>query len=87
MTETVPNVSTDAAGTFTASYLAPGVNGSYRISATDGTNAADTHAADPFIGSVQDYSQCSNDLGTGYTTGDLGCRWINGNLQKNNSRT
>jgi len=31
------------------------------------------------------YSQCSNDQGTGYTTGDLGCRWVNGNLQSNNS--
>ncbi|MCJ7492077.1 MAG: hypothetical protein MUP15_08010 [Dehalococcoidia bacterium] len=31
------------------------------------------------------YSQCSNDQGTGYTTGDTGCRWINGNLQHNNS--
>ena len=31
------------------------------------------------------YDQCSNDLGTGYTTGDEGCRWINGNLQSNNS--
>ena len=31
------------------------------------------------------YSQCSNDLGTGYTTGDTGCRWVNGNLQHNNS--
>ena len=35
--------------------------------------------------SVTEYSQCSNHLGTGYTDGDLGCRWINGNLQSNNS--
>ena len=32
------------------------------------------------------YDQCSNDLGVGYATGDLGCRWTNGNLQANNSR-
>ncbi|HEY3407426.1 MAG TPA: hypothetical protein VGK53_04560, partial [Propionicimonas sp.] len=31
------------------------------------------------------YDQCSNDKGTGYTAGDTGCRWINGNLQSNNS--
>lgn len=31
------------------------------------------------------FDQCSNDLGSGYTSGDTGCRWINGNLQKNNS--
>ena len=35
--------------------------------------------------SVAAYDQCSNDLGTGYTSGNLGCRWINGNLQANNS--
>lgn len=26
------------------------------------------------------------DTGSGYTTGDTGCRWINGNLQGNNSK-
>jgi hypothetical protein len=31
------------------------------------------------------YDQCSNDQGSGYTSGDTGCRWINGNLQRNNS--
>ena len=31
------------------------------------------------------YDQCSNDLGAGYSSGDTGCRWINGNLQSNNS--
>ena len=31
------------------------------------------------------YDQCSNDLGSGYTSGDTGCHWINGNLQANNS--
>ncbi|MBI2285273.1 Ig-like domain repeat protein, partial [Candidatus Saccharibacteria bacterium] len=39
----------------------------------------------PPTADVADYSQCSNDLGTGYTSGDTGCRWINGNLQSNNS--
>ena len=36
--------------------------------------------------SIGTYDQCSNNLGDGYTTGDTGCRWINGNLQGNNSR-
>jgi hypothetical protein len=31
------------------------------------------------------YDQCSNDDGDGYASGDAGCRWINGNLQRNNS--
>ncbi|HSF82920.1 MAG TPA: hypothetical protein VLA49_16920, partial [Anaerolineales bacterium] len=31
------------------------------------------------------YDQCANDDGDGYATGDTGCRWINGNLQRNNS--
>src|SRR6266542_3181268 len=31
------------------------------------------------------YSQCSNDQGTGYSSGDIGCRWINGDLQHSNS--
>lgn len=34
---------------------------------------------------VGTYDQCSNDQGTGYTSGDTGCRWINGNLQQSNS--
>src|SRR5262245_34913781 len=34
---------------------------------------------------VGTYDQCSNDDGDGYASGDTGCRWINGNLQKNNS--
>ena len=34
---------------------------------------------------VQSYDQCSNDQGDGYPSGDTGCRWINGNLQSNDS--
>src|SRR3990172_1843696 len=36
-------------------------------------------------GSIGTYDQCSNDDGDGYASGDQGCRWINGNLQANNS--
>ncbi|MEO6398794.1 MAG: hypothetical protein ABIP13_10040, partial [Tepidiformaceae bacterium] len=35
--------------------------------------------------SIGTYDQCSNDDGDGYTTGDTGCRWINGNLVASNS--
>jgi hypothetical protein len=35
--------------------------------------------------SIGTYDQCSNDDGDGYSSGDTGCRWINGNLQSNNS--
>ena len=31
------------------------------------------------------YDQCSNNTGTGYGPTDTGCRWLNGNLNKNNS--
>ena len=37
-------------------------------------------------GSIGLYDQCSNDDGDGYAGGgDTGCRWINGNLNRNNS--
>jgi hypothetical protein len=36
-------------------------------------------------GSIQEYTQCANDLGSGYTTPPTGCRWINGNLVASNS--
>lgn len=35
--------------------------------------------------SIGSYDQCANDIGSGYSSGDTGCRWTNGNLQKNNS--
>ncbi len=37
-------------------------------------------------GSIGTFDQCSNDQGNGYGAGDTGCRWINGNLNQNNSR-
>jgi hypothetical protein len=43
---------------------------------------AETTFTDSSIGL---YDQCSNDDGDGYSTGDTGCRWTNGNLQRNNS--
>src|SRR3989344_2649408 len=35
--------------------------------------------------SIDLYSQCANDDGDGYASGDTGCQWTNGNLQSNNS--
>ncbi|MEA2632540.1 MAG: hypothetical protein QOE66_2759, partial [Chloroflexota bacterium] len=56
---------------------------SYDVIATGSVSGtATTTFTDVSIGT---YDQCSNDTGTGYTTGDLGCRWINGDLNKNNS--
>jgi hypothetical protein len=56
----------------------------YDVTATGPTSgAATTTFTDLSVGT---YDQCSNDLGTGYSSGDTGCRWINGNLQSNNSR-
>ena len=49
---------------------------------SDTGRTADVLFSDLSIGT---YDQCSNDDGTGYTAGDTGCRWINGNLQSNNS--
>ena len=47
-----------------------------------GSGTATTTFTDLAIGT---YDQCSNDDGNGYASGDEGCRWINGNLQGNNS--
>ncbi len=45
-----------------------------------GINYYIAHAA-----SIGTYDQCSQDDGDGYASGDTGCRWINGNLNSNNS--
>ncbi|MBI2689358.1 MAG: hypothetical protein HYX27_23885 [Acidobacteria bacterium] len=86
--DSVPNVVSDLTGSFTAQYIIQGVNGALKIMATDGINTATTSAVDPpaVTPNIAEYSQCSNDLGDGFTTGpDLLCKWINGNLNPNNS--
>ncbi|MCC7164114.1 MAG: hypothetical protein IT331_16590 [Anaerolineae bacterium] len=45
-------------------------------------NIQPQHALAVAIGA---YDQCANDKGVGYASGDTGCRWINGNLNSNNS--
>ena len=34
---------------------------------------------------LNEYSQCANDAGSGYPLPDIGCHWINGNLNPSNS--
>lgn len=78
-------VKADDKGDIVYSYQ---LDGNYRPNYTvyikNGDNViASTTFTDSSIGT---YDQCSNDTGTGYTTGDTGCRWINGNLQQSNSK-
>ncbi len=79
-----PDPVADGSGAFTYSFNLPNYFVSdYDVSATGPTSGtATTTFTDVSIGT---YDQCSNDTGTGYTSGDTGCRWINGNLQSSNS--
>ena len=85
MTDTLPTVTAGAVGDFTTIYTPPYISGRYKITAVDGSTSAHTAVTEADAAGIDVYSQCSNDLGTGYTTGDTGCRWTNGNLQHNNS--
>jgi hypothetical protein len=84
-TESIRTVTADNDGSFSSVY---NLDSLYRpfykmaASTTDGTLLAEGYFRDSAIGT---YDQCSNDLGTGYGSGDTGCRWTNGNLQSNNS--
>ena len=71
-------------GTFTYQFQLPNwFVANYGVLATGPlSGSASTTFTDLSVGT---YDQCSNDLGAGYTSGDTGCRWINGNLQSNNS--
>ncbi len=85
-TEQTATVVTDEDGAFSFKYL---LDALYRpfynmvVSTPEGDEVASSYFRDSSIGT---YDQCSNDLGVGYTTGDLGCRWTNGNIQVNNSK-
>jgi hypothetical protein len=79
-----PDPVADAAGSLGYQFVLPPyfVSG-YTVTATGAlSGTATTTFTDLAIGT---YDQCSNDDGDGYATGDTGCRWINGNLQSNNS--
>ncbi len=81
-----PDPIADENGAFTYSFQLPAwFVANYSVTATGdlGSGTATTSFTDVSVGT---YDQCSNDTGTGYTTGDTGCRWINGNLNANNSR-
>ena len=70
-------------GEFTYSFTLPAwFVASYTATATGPSGTVSTTFTDS---AVQLYDQCSNDDGDGYASGDIGCRWINGNLQSNNS--
>lgn len=79
-----PDVVVRDDGTFTHQFKLPDwFVANYGVVATGQTSGwASTTFTDLSIGT---YDQCSNDKVTGYTSGDNGCRWINGNLQSNNS--
>lgn len=52
------------------------------VIATGTSGVATTSFTDAPVGA---YDQCSNDDGDGYSSGNLGCRWVNGAIQSNNS--
>jgi hypothetical protein len=82
--ESNPDPVADGAGGFTYEFTLPNwFVPSYTVSATGFTSGTATVTFTDL--NVGTYDQCSNDTGTGYSSGDTGCRWINGNLQSNNS--
>jgi hypothetical protein len=82
------DVNANEAGSFTLPYT---LDNFYRpfynvtASTRDGVELAAMTFADAAGAGIDDYSQCSNDDGDGYATGNTGCRWTNGNLNSNNS--
>ncbi len=84
-TEQVETITTNSDGWFSFSYL---LDNLYRpfyevvVSTLGGEKVAETWFRDA---AVDKYDQCSNNLGTGYPTGDTGCRWINGAINASNS--
>ena len=71
-------------GSFTDVFQLPSYFiSNYNVTATGPqSGTATTTFTDLSIGT---YDQCANDQGDGYPNGDTGCRWINGNLNHNNS--
>ncbi|MEO5860770.1 MAG: DUF5979 domain-containing protein [Pyrinomonadaceae bacterium] len=84
------NVAAD--GTFSSSWLVEPASLNKTLLLTADQPASDgleaLHAEKTFTdGSIGTYDQCSNDSGNGYPNGNPpeGCKWINGNLNGNNS--
>ena len=85
-TESTQGIVANEQGDFTSTYTLDSLfRPFYEMVAYDagGIERASGWFRDSTIGT---YDQCSNNGGdVGYTTGDTGCRWINGNLNSNNS--
>ena len=79
-------VNADSSGAFSTSWLVgiEALNRTLKLTAVGSPSglSASTTFTDASIGL---YDQCSNDDGDGYGAPDTGCRWINGNLNGNNS--
>ena len=73
-------------GHFSTSWLvgAEAANRKLLLTASGSSGASASTTFTDAVG-ISNYSQCSNDDGDGYASGDTGCRWINGNLNANNS--
>jgi hypothetical protein len=80
-------ITADGGGNFTADWLVEEDSLNQTLLLTADGQTSGLHAEVTFTdASIGTYDQCSNDKGVGYTTGnDLGCKWINGNLNANNS--
>ena len=81
-TDTLPTVTADSMGEFSTVYDAPAIPGRYKITATDGTNAAKT-AATEADKAAADLDQCRN--GSAASPNDCvelggGTGWVNGNV-------
>ncbi len=81
------SVTADSSGSFTYAYQLDGnYRPDYSVQVMDGEIVvASTTFTDSANPGVDFYSQCSNDDGDGYASGDTGCQWTNGNLQQSNS--
>ena len=75
----------DGNGSFTFTFDLP--NWFVALYYVTATGSSGSQATTTFNDSeVKLYDQCSNDLGLGYSSGGkVGCEWINGNLNANNS--
>ena len=82
VTDNITGVTSNESGGFTASYLLPGIPGTYRITATDGVNTADTHVADPVQGSYNLDQAANGGVGNPPVSP---VTWENGNLNASKS--
>ncbi len=81
------DVTTNSAGHFVHQYQLDGIyRPNYSVYVKDGSDVvASTTFTDAFKAAADLYSQCTNDDGDGYSSGDVGCRWTNGAINASNS--